>query len=59
MSPPTNSVFEGCDPTQVAMLERSYLAAWAIVRPNNMKSRFHAGKRIAGRTCWVHSEARR
>ena len=38
MSPPKKSVFEGCDPTQVAMLERSYLAAWAIVRPNNMKA---------------------
>ena len=38
MSPPKNSVFEGCDPTQVAMLERSYLAAWGIVRTKRVRA---------------------
>ena len=37
MSPPKKSVFEGCDPTQVAMLERSYLAAWGIVRTKRLR----------------------
>ena len=38
MSPSKNSVFEGCDPTQVAMLERSYLAAWGIICPKDIEA---------------------
>jgi hypothetical protein len=36
MSPPKKSLFEAGDPTQVAMLERTYLAAWGIICPKNL-----------------------
>jgi hypothetical protein len=31
-------VFEGFDPTQVAMLERSFLAAWGIIRTKRVQA---------------------
>jgi hypothetical protein len=38
MSTPKKSVFEAGDPTQVAMLECSYLAAWGIICPKHIEA---------------------
>ena len=38
MSPPKKSVFQECDPTRIAMLERSYLAAWGIICPKHIEA---------------------
>ena len=35
---PKKNVFQTCDPSQVPMFEQSFLAAWAIIRPQQIEA---------------------
>ena len=35
---PKKNVFQTCDPSQVPMFEQSFLAAWGIIRPQQIEA---------------------
>ena len=48
---PKKNVFQTCDPSQVPMFEQSFLAAWAIIRPQQIEAGSTQETEFANRTC--------